>query len=273
MNIVQKSEPNFYEGHDNGISTILSNLEEMPEKVVLFDLDSAIYHTTYSGKDEFGNRNPEFNINDLPYLEGKLNELILKHINQVEQYFKIKALYMFIKGRNNFRKEIYPEYKAHRTTESDLIKPLLQYVVNTFNAIESHGAEADDYIYTFAQKLNWDCIVLTCDKDLFQMPTTFYNYLKDKWSKVDEKEAMYNTYKLLCCGDAADGINFTKGLGIRYFEKNFSIDFTQEQYEEALLNGFLKVYKGDCEKAEEMINLSKQLILLKDVQELLIKEL
>ena len=101
---------------------------------------------------------------------------------------KLKFIYVY-KGGIISWKEIYPEYKVHRTTESDLIKTLLQYVVNTFNAIESHGAEADDYIYTFAQKLNWDCIVLTCDKDLFQMPTTFYNYLKDKWSKVDEKRS------------------------------------------------------------------------------------
>ena len=53
---------------------------------------------------------------------------------------------------------------------------------------------------------------------------------------------------LVRCGD---GINFTKGIRNWYFEKNFSIDFTQEQYEEALLNGFLKVYKGIIKKQKK----------------------
>lgn len=44
--------------HDNGIQNVIG--ENRLEKVVIFDIDSLVYYTLYSGKDEFGNKNPEY---------------------------------------------------------------------------------------------------------------------------------------------------------------------------------------------------------------------
>ena len=89
MNIVQKSEPNFYEGHDNGISTVIDVNSPREKVVVLWDFDSIIHLTLYAGKDNFGNRNLEYTQHDLEYLKGKLTEMTLKILNNVEEYFYI----------------------------------------------------------------------------------------------------------------------------------------------------------------------------------------
>lgn len=41
---------------------------ERQSKVVLWDFDSMIWQNLYSGKDEFGNKNPEYTEDDLEYL-------------------------------------------------------------------------------------------------------------------------------------------------------------------------------------------------------------
>jgi hypothetical protein len=53
--------------HDNGVNNIINDIGS--EKVVVFDIDSLVYFTLYSGKDEFGNKNPEYTTNDLDYLK------------------------------------------------------------------------------------------------------------------------------------------------------------------------------------------------------------
>ena len=54
----------------------------------------------------------------------------------------------FLSGPNNFRKEIYPEYKANR---KDVVRPrhlpsVRQFLVSEWNAIVTDGHEADDAI-------------------------------------------------------------------------------------------------------------------------------
>lgn len=85
--------------YDDGISEIISDLNAPREKiVVLWDFDSVVHLVLYSGKDEFGNRNPEYMENDLELLKGKLTEMTLKTLNTVEKYFDIVSCYIFIKG-------------------------------------------------------------------------------------------------------------------------------------------------------------------------------
>ncbi len=250
--------------HDNGVNNIINDIGS--EKVVVFDIDSLVYFTLYSGKDEFGNKNPEYTTNDLDYLKSKLAEMVMKHLNKIDEYFVTKSLFIFIRGKNNFRKDIYPEYKSNRPTPNPLNSYLYDYLKEEFQAIESHGCETDDMCYTIAKKLNFDCIILSSDKDLYQMPCIFYDYKKDYWCRISEKEAKFNLYRQLVIGDASDGVNLTQGLGKSYFNKNFNIDMTDEQYEENLLKAFIKVWKDET-IAKEKIELAKQLLTLKDMDD------
>ena len=257
------------EEHDDNFSSIVDlSIEEnykKEDRVVLWDADSLIYHCLYSGKDELGNKNPEYTDADLEMLQGKLSEMVLKVLNNIEKYYNILSCYIFIKGKNNFRKEIFSDYKANRPEPSPLNQKLYDYIKIAHGAIESDSCEAEDMVYTLSKKIDHNGIIVYVDHDLEEIPSIFYNYQKNKWSKINEKEAIYNKYKKLCLSEPGDNVKTSPGIGKAYYQKNFNIDFNEAQYEKALYQAYVKAWKGNKTKAAEMLRLAKKLLLLKDM--------
>lgn len=254
-----------YTEYDDGINSVISDLNAPREKiVVLWDFDSVVHLVLYSGKDEFGNRNLEYVENDLELLKGKLTEMTLKILNKVEKYFDIVSCYIFIKGNSNFRKELYPEYKANRPSPNPLIKELYKYAIEMHQAIPADNCEAEDMVYRVSKEINHEGLILFVDHDLLEIPSRFMNYKTGVFSKVSEKEATYSLYKKLCLSEPGDNVKTSPGIGEKYFQKNFHIDMTIEEYEEALFKAYLKAWKNNVEKATEQLTLAKKLLMLRD---------
>ena len=84
---------------------------------------------------------------------------------------------IFDKSENSFRKQIYPEYKAHRAEPpEDLIPqfPLMRAAVRAFGLtpIEQDVYEADDLIATYAAQARAkgaEVLIISADKDLMQL--------------------------------------------------------------------------------------------------------
>ncbi|WP_363349908.1 DNA polymerase I [Methylocystis echinoides] len=84
---------------------------------------------------------------------------------------------IFDKSEKSFRKDIYPDYKAHRTEPpEDLVPqfPLMRAAVRAFGLtpIEQDMYEADDLIATYAaqaRKKGADVLIVSADKDLMQL--------------------------------------------------------------------------------------------------------
>lgn len=84
---------------------------------------------------------------------------------------------IFDAGRETFRSEIYPEYKANRSeTPEDLIPQFapIREATRAFGlpSIEKDGFEADDIIATYARIANeagMEVCVVSSDKDLMQL--------------------------------------------------------------------------------------------------------
>ena len=84
---------------------------------------------------------------------------------------------IFDKSENSFRREIYPEYKAHRPDPpEDLVPqfPLMRATVRAFGLtpIEQDRYEADDLIATYARlarERGADVLIVSADKDLMQL--------------------------------------------------------------------------------------------------------
>ena len=80
-------------------------------------------------------------------------------------------------SRRTFRSEIYPEYKANRSTtpdefrgQLDLVKEVLKVLNIAF--VEKPGFEADDVIGTLATRaeaMGFDVLICTGDRDAFQL--------------------------------------------------------------------------------------------------------
>lgn len=264
---IQPYENNMLEVHDDNISSVLPTLPlKKPLMTCIWDIDGLVYHALHEKKDENGNKLvEEYTIDDKEIVFLKLKELVERTFNNIQKYFEIEEMFLFISGRGNFRKKIYPDYKANRTQKHDLVPILINHLIEKYNAIPSDGFEADDYVYTASKLINHSGIVISVDSDLKQIPGIHYNYQKDIWAKVSDEQAVYNRWSKILTGDTGDNVNFSPGIGAKYAEKNLRIGMTTYQYLKALYIGYLKAWKNDSVKAKENLRLTCKLISLHDV--------
>lgn len=128
---------------------------------------------------------------------------------------------LYLSGKNNFRYQVFPEYKAFRidTYRPKWEKSTKDYLVDKWSAIWTDGYEADDAMGINQKE---DTIICTIDKDLDQIPGAHYRWAivrkgvevtPEKLYEVSEEEAIYNFYYQLLVGDPADGIKGCAGIG------------------------------------------------------------
>ncbi len=103
---------------------------------------------------------------------------VLQFIRDGAAGFKPTHLAMiFDKTENSFRRDIYPQYKAHRKDPPDELLPqfpLMRAAVSAFGMvpIEQGRYEADDIIATYARQAREagaDVLIVSADKDLMQL--------------------------------------------------------------------------------------------------------
>ena len=115
---------------------------------------------------------------------------------------------LFLSGSQNFRYDIYPEYKANR---KDLKRPqhlqaVREFLVVKWGADVTDGYEADDAIGVEATKNRDRMVVCSIDKDLLQIPGSHYNFVSKVWTNVGDSDGWRNFYQQLVLGDKADNI-------------------------------------------------------------------
>ncbi len=155
------------------------------------------------------------------------------------QMVKEKPDYVvFIKDAkwDNFRHEIYKEYKATRERMPDNLRSQIadiEKMVETMemDIIEISWYEADDVIATLAKKLesesNDEIYILSGDKDLYALTSEqvkIYDTQKKKISGPKETrekfwvDPKYVTDYLAICGDSSDNIPGVSGIGPKKVE-------------------------------------------------------
>lgn len=262
--------------HNDRFEEILPVITKASKKTLVVDADTLVYWTLVGYNEDKSKR--EFTIEDLPELQGKLSELVLGIFNKIEAKFSLEKIYVFIRGTNNYRKNLYKEYKSNRPEKHFLTTHLYDWLKLTFSAIEVHNFEAEDACATFGWNLKENCIIAYCDHDILEVSEVIlYNYQKDIWLFNDVKEGLWQKYRKLVIGEAGDFANFTPQVGIKYFEANFNKDFTIEQYEAQAFEAYLYAWADktkvknktirtpNVEKATEMFKLAKEILWLKDV--------
>ena len=162
---------------------------------------------------------------------------------------------------NNFRHDIYPEYKATRERMPDSLREQIgdiERMIGKMNIdiIEIPGYEADDVIGTLAKKLeaesNNEIYILSGDKDLYALVSEqvkIYDTQKKKISgpaETREKfwiDAPYVTDYLSICGDKSDNIPGVSGIG----PKKVSVLINEFGTVEEIYEVIDKVVAGDLE--------------------------
>lgn len=118
---------------------------------------------------------------------------------------------------NNFRKDHYPLYKAHRTSEPPAMLGMAQQVIKDMSAVTLMvpRLEADD-IMGIAQTngKNGNTVIVSVDKDMRQIPGWHLNPHKEDFPVLvtwDEAERFFHMQWLT--GDQTDGFGGIKGIG------------------------------------------------------------
>jgi 5'-3' exonuclease len=125
--------------------------------------------------------------------------------------------YLVVSGRNNFRKTLYPDYKAGRPPKPELYGELCNAIqsLNRGRWFFHDQIEADDLLGIMATNGRVkNPIICSIDKDMLGVPAWHYNWNKDDWPReVTQDEADHNWLVQLLKGDPTDNIEGMKGIG------------------------------------------------------------
>ena len=140
-------------------------------------------------------------------------------MREIEGHLLMPHMMVAVKGKGNFRKDLYPDYKRQRVVKEE-IKPYLAYghehLVNKYDAVMADGMEADDLVSMWARECrdNGDeYTVVGIDKDLLQIPGRHLNFSRMEDQYVSDDSAHYNLMLQCLTGDTSDNIPGIKGIG------------------------------------------------------------
>lgn len=155
--------------------------------------------------------------------------MLLKLINE---HSHAAIAVIFDAGRETFRNEIYPDYKANRDeTPEDLIPqfPLVREATEALGlpAVELAGYEADDLIATYAKQASAKGLkakIVSSDKDLMQLVDDHIFIFDPMKNKIIDEKGVFEKFGVkpnrvidvqALAGDTSDNIPGVPGIGIK----------------------------------------------------------
>lgn len=152
-------------------------------------------------------------------------------LKALQDYSPDKLVVAFDLRGKNFRKELYPEYKAKRAGMPDDLAeqmPILHELLTAMKVtiVEKGGVEADDIIGTISSAFEGESYIVSGDRDMFQLVNESVTVLFTKKGVTDVEvvtpaslmanysltPAQVVEYKALR-GDTSDNIPGVKGVG------------------------------------------------------------
>lgn len=123
----------------------------------------------------------------------------------------------------NFRKTIYPGYKAKRHEKPGLLGLLRAYLIENYDTFIRPTLEADDVVGILAtnpRRVKGEKIVVSIDKDLQSVPCVLFNPNTDaKPRKISLQDADRFFFMQVLTGDPVDNYPGCPGIGPKKAEK------------------------------------------------------
>lgn len=125
----------------------------------------------------------------------------------------LKKYTLCFTDKENFRKEIYPEYKTNRSSQRKPMgfKPFREEVISKYPSVQKPKLEADDVIGILATKPKSDFVIYSEDKDLKQIPgkhLTEFGIVE-----ITKEEGDHFHMMQTLTGDPVDGYPGCPGIG------------------------------------------------------------
>tara|TARA_B100001059_G_scaffold156962_1_gene156501 strand:- start:13893 stop:14648 length:756 start_codon:yes stop_codon:yes gene_type:complete len=177
---------------------------------LLVDADVVAYQVAFSTEEpiRWGKEEDEYAIWTLHSDELDCVRKIKDYYNTLKQDTQCKEIISAFSDKDNFRKEIYPDYKLNRTKQR---KPLTlsfcrDYISKNYNGYVRPRLEADDILGILATSkiIKGNKIICSIDKDLNQIAGLHYNPTLKEFYGITKKQADYNFYYQCLVGDSTD---------------------------------------------------------------------
>lgn len=178
-------------------------------KTVLIDGDEVAYKAAFSSEVPIKWDEDTWTLHSS---ERDMTEAVEVLINQAKKDTNCENVYVALSGKNNFRLEVYPWYKANRVGKR---KPLglqfcREYLTEQYDAETKDTLEADDLlaIKAVADK---NTVIWSVDKDFLTVPCSLFR--DGQVQLITEKEADYWLKYQTLVGDSADNFKGANGFG------------------------------------------------------------
>lgn len=127
-----------------------------------------------------------------------------------------------LSSRNNFRKDIFPDYKANRKSKPkpEGLSDLRSWVLVHRRGWTVDGLEADDLLGIVATSDRDANVITSLDKDMRTLPDVrWWNFHSGEWEHQTREEAQHFFLVQVLAGDPTDGYKGIPGIGPKKAEK------------------------------------------------------
>lgn len=151
-------------------------------------------------------------------LHSDANECYLsaaQYIETLQKLTDIDKVEIALSDKQNFRKELNPEYKANR---KDVRKPLAynalrEWMEAEYPTITYPKLEADDVMGIIASDPKHNVAIISDDKDMLTVPCLMYVPKDREWLEISEEQADFNFFKQAMMGDTTDNYKGIPNVG------------------------------------------------------------
>ena len=139
-------------------------------------------------------------------------------INRIEEFkdnLRCKDVVLCLSDRANFRRKLYPDYKANRAKSRlpIILRQVKQWIIDELGGQLWANLEADDVISILATSMEEETIIVSIDKDFKSVPGIFFDYNKGEYHHPTTEEA--DNFHLIqtLTGDSTDGFSGVPKIG------------------------------------------------------------
>lgn len=186
-------------------------------------------------------------------------------------YVDNKNFKMAVKGDNNYRDLLYPEYKGHRKgikLGGEFVPIMRAKAVYEGLAIFAEGREADDWLRIWAEEAKAEGIepiICSNDKDLDCIEGQHWNVKKNEFKVIKPEYALRFYFEQLLQGDPTDNIPGIPSVG-PITAKNLLADCSEEEDFQEMTMTVYKAAYGD-EWKDYLLSNGKMIYIQKHVDD------
>lgn len=189
---------------------------------------------------------------DTKYLQASWENFKKDLTNMLDKLYCTEFM-MVVKGKDNYRDEMYPEYKMNRhadpSKQNKFVPHIRDLAVFEGYAVYSTGREADDLMRIWAEEaraVGQEFIICSIDKDLRCIPGTHYimhyDETKQKVIEITPEEGRRHYYEQLLKGDPTDNIPGVPRVGEVKAAKLLAGCVTENDFQEVIVEQYLMAY-------------------------------